>query len=401
MELAESPRMKFALVSHVLPPSWSGQAVVLHRLLRALDPDCYCLISLQSYDPQAYKGDMSSRLKARYYCLNPGFRLGILQRFGLSGMGNWLQTYLRARQIFRIVKKDQSDAIIACTGNLYDLPAAYLASRWAGVRYFVYLFDDYFYQWPGPLERSFAQRWERMLIKEAVGVVVPNEFLYEEYRGRHGIEPVVIHNPCEELRKVWEEEGPWPTDPWEIKIVYTGAVYHAHYDAFHNLIAAIPQLKGREIKLHLYTAQEPAELQRAKINGPVVYHPHLSLTQIGDVQRRADILFLPLAFDSPIPEVIKTSAPGKMGEYLSSGRPILVHAPGNSFPSWYVRKYECGMVVDQRDPLTLESSVRRIIDDDALRDRLRKNALLRAEADFTPEAARAEFVKLLKKKGKE
>jgi glycosyltransferase involved in cell wall biosynthesis len=299
------------------------------------------------------------------------------------------------------VKKDQSDAIIACTGNLYDLPAAYLASRWAGVRYFVYLFDDYFYQWPGPLERSFAQRWERMLIKEAVGVVVPNEFLYEEYRGRHGIEPVVIHNPCEELRKVWEEECPWPTDPWEIKIVYTGAVYHAHYDAFHNLIAAIPQLKGREIKLHLYTAQEPAELQRAKINGPVVYHPHLSLTQIGDVQRRADILFLPLAFDSPIPEVIKTSAPGKMGEYLSSGRPILVHAPGNSFPSWYVRKYECGMVVDQRDPLTLESSVRRIIDDDALRDRLRKNALLRAEADFTPEAARAEFVKLLKKKGKE
>ncbi len=394
MELSQHCKIKFALVSHVLPPSWSGQAVVLHRLLRALDPDCYCLISLQSYDPQAYKGDMSSRLKARYYCLNPGFRLGILQRFGLSGMRNWLQTYLRARQIFRIVKKDQSDAIIACTGNLYDLPAAYLASRWAGVRYFVYLFDDYFYQWPGPLERSFAQRWERMLIKEAVGVVVPNEFLYEEYRGRYGIEPVVIHNPCEELRKVWEEEGPWPTDPWEIKIVYTGAVYHAHYDAFHNLIAAIPQLKGREIKLHLYTAQEPAELERERIKGAVVYHPHLSLTQIGEVQRRADILFLPLAFVSAIPEVIKTSAPGKMGEYLSSGRPILVHAPADSFLTWYFKKYECGVVVEQNNPAALTQAIQELLRNVALRETLAKNALDCARRDFSPGKAGTEFLRL-------
>src|SRR4030042_5787159 len=241
MELAESHRMKFALVSHVLPPSWSGQAVVLHRLLRALDPDCYCLISLQSYDPQVYKGDMSSMLKARYYCLTPGLRLGILQRFGLSGMRNWLQTYLRARQIFQIVKKDQSDAIIACTGNLYDLPAAYLASRWAGVRYFVYLFDAYFYQWPMPSQRVFAQRWEGRLIKGADGVIVPNEFLRDEYHRRYGIEPVIIRNPCEERENSVGQEVPWPADPDMIKIVYTGAVYHAHYDAFQNLLKAIQE----------------------------------------------------------------------------------------------------------------------------------------------------------------
>ena len=298
--------MKFALVSHVLPPSWSGQAVVLHRLLRALDPDCYCLISLQSYDPQSYKGDMSSRLMARYYCLNPGFRLGILQRFGLSGMRNWLQTYLRARQIFQIVKKDQSDAIIACTGNLYDLPAAYLASRWAGVRYFVYLFDDYLYQWPMPSQRVFAQRWEGRLIKGADGVIVPNEFLRDEYHRCYGIEPVIIRNPCEERESSVGQEVPRPSDPDMIKIVYTGAVYHAHYDAFQNLLKAIQEVGQPQIKLHLYTAQAPSDLERLNIRGPMVCHRHQPASEMAEVQKKADILFLALAFDSPIPEVIRT-----------------------------------------------------------------------------------------------
>jgi hypothetical protein len=88
----------------------------------------------------------------------------MLRKFGLSAMGNWLRTYQRARQIFRILKKERSEAVVACTGDLYDLPAAFLASRRAGLRYYIYLFDDYFYQWPGALERSFAQRWERILI---------------------------------------------------------------------------------------------------------------------------------------------------------------------------------------------------------------------------------------------
>jgi glycosyltransferase involved in cell wall biosynthesis len=320
----------------------------------------------------------------------------MLRKFSPSAVGNWLQTYQRASQIFRIVKKERSTLIVTCTGDLYDLPAAYLASRRAGLRYYIYLFDDYFYQWPGDLERSFAQRWERILIKGATGVVVPNEFLCQEYRCRHGIEPVVIHNPCEELRNGGEEKVPWPMHPGEIKIVYTGAVYHAHYDAFHNLIAAIPKLRGPEVKLHLYTAQSPAELERARIKGPVVYHPHLPLMQIGEVQRRADILFLPLAFVSTIPEVIKTSAPGKMGEYLSSGRPILVHAPADSFLTWYFKKYECGVVVSNNDPVAIESGIRSIIENNGLREQLKTNALLRGRLDFGLGAARSEFTKLLK-----
>ena len=39
------PPCRFAVLSHILPPSPSGQAVALGRILRDLRPEYYCLIS--------------------------------------------------------------------------------------------------------------------------------------------------------------------------------------------------------------------------------------------------------------------------------------------------------------------------------------------------------------------
>ena len=59
--------MKFALISQVLPPSWSGQAIVLYRLLQNLRPDDYCLLSRQEITLE--QKENSRRLPGRYYHL--------------------------------------------------------------------------------------------------------------------------------------------------------------------------------------------------------------------------------------------------------------------------------------------------------------------------------------------
>jgi len=310
-------------------------------------------------------------------------------------METWLQTYQRARQIYQILKREQCNVVMACTGDLYDLPAAWLASQWADVGYCAYLFDDYIYQWVEPFQRAFAQKWERVLMEGAAGVIVPNEFLGEEYERRYRIKPIVIHNPYEESETRPITERVWPSRQGEIKIVYTGAIYHAHYDALQNMLTAIQKIGRPEIKLHLYTAQTASELARQNISGPVVFHSHLPISDITKIQKEADVLLLILAFRSPIPEVIRTSAPGKMGEYLVSGRPILVHAPSDSFLSWYFRKYNCGYVVDQNDPAKLTEAIQRILDDETLRKRMVNNALVRGETDFNAGTARAKLMKLL------
>jgi len=390
-------RNKFAFLSHVVPPSWSGQAVVINRLLQELDPDCYCLISRQNFDRGDLRGDPDSGLRARYHYLPPEAQIWGSRRH-LFVLNSWLQTLQRARRVLRILKGEGANAIVACSGDLFDPPAAYLASRWARVGYYLYFFDDYLYQWVWSVHRWFVRCFEPILLKNADGVVVPNEFLRDTYKQRYGIQSEVIHNPGGKMEFFPEQKIPWPAQKEEIQIVYTGAIYHAHYDAFRNLLTAIREISRPKIRMHFYTAQRPEDVEKENIYGPVLYHHHLPQSRIQEVQQRADLLFLPLAFRSPISEVIRTSAPGKMGDYLATGRPILVHAPADSFLSWYFKKHECGSVVDRSEPAELAQAIGRIIENPELRDKMGKKALERAQTDFNLACAREKFKNLVERR---
>jgi glycosyltransferase involved in cell wall biosynthesis len=170
-----------------------------------------------------------------------------------------------------------------------------------------------------------------------------------------------------------------------------------HFDAFRNLTEALGRLGRSDLTLHVYSAQPPQVLESQGIRGPIVFHDHCAQDEIRRVQREADVLFLPLAFDCPVPEVIQTSAPGKLGEYLASGRPILVHAPADSFLAWYFRTHECGALVDVNDAGAVADALRRLIDDEAFRSKLIRNAASRAVEDFAPEIARSRLLELLGK----
>jgi glycosyltransferase involved in cell wall biosynthesis len=188
---------------------------------------------------------------------------------------------------------------------------------------------------------------------------------------------------------------PQAPDEEDLRIVFTGSIYAAHYDAFRNLLAAMKMLNRPGLRLHAYTEQPPEKLAEQGISGPIVFHAHEKLSAMPSVQRQADILFLPLAFTSPYPDIVRTSAPTKTGEYLASHRPILVHSPEDSWLSWYFREHDCGMVVDKSDPAELARALAQLLDDADLRRRLTANAWRRAEDDFNLDVAREHFLNLL------
>jgi glycosyltransferase involved in cell wall biosynthesis len=384
-----------AVVSHILPPSPSGQAVMLYRLFRNWDPKNYCLLSRENYSENRGEQGPLPSLPAQYYHLKAGFHLKGSHRFKILELFDLLvQTFQRAKIIVHIIKREKCSAIMACSGDLLDLPAGYLASRFMRVPFYAYIFDDYLYQWTKRIHRSFARHAEHVALKGATSVIVSNEFLSNAYYSKYRIEPTVIHNPYENPQIDEKSNIPWPASKDEIKIVYTGAIYHAHFDAFRNLFVALRQLDRTDIKLHLYTAQLPVELERENICGSIQYHAPVTPLKIIEVQKRADILFLPLAFDSTIPEVIKTSSPGKMGEYMASGRPILVHAPTDSFVSWYFKEHKCGLVVDQNNPEFLSRAISRILNNVKLREKLVVSARARAKVDFNLNTAQDKFLRL-------
>jgi glycosyltransferase involved in cell wall biosynthesis len=387
----------FAVLSHILPPSPSGQAAVLQRILRDLNPKDYCLISRENYDVKPDLPDNGARLPARYFHLQtkksiPVPNVPVVRIFART-INFFLRLWQRTTAISRILKQENCSALVACTGDLYDLPAGYLASRQMGIPFYLDAFDDYIRQWTAPDHRFFAEIAGPLIIRGAGGVIAPNEFLRDDYRKRYAINPIVIHNPCDVIDP--DLLCPWPAEQGEIKIVYTGAVYHAHYDAFRNLLAAMELSDNPRLKLHLYSSQTISDLEKEGIKGPVVVHPHLPQSKIAEIQRCADILFLPLAFRSSIPEIIRTSAPGKMGEYLASGRPVLVHAPSDSFICWYFKTHHAGQVAEQPAPATLAGALQQMIDDPDLRRQWCENAVRCAWEDFSLPVVRNQFLELV------
>jgi glycosyltransferase involved in cell wall biosynthesis len=373
--------VKFAFVSHVLPPSWSGQSVMIGRILKNVSPEQYCLISTENY--QNEKDRNTGFLAGKYYALPK--ELIILKLGTMYWIMNWLRAFIRGVGIARIVKQEKCDIIVAASGNLIDIPAGWWASTFTGARFVPYLFDDYLYQWPDQRTRSITRKMEERIYADVKSVIVPNEFMRDEIEKRQNVKATIVRNPCEntpgkDIRTIQTDYNLRE----EIRIVYTGAIYHVNFDAFKNLIEATNQTSAN-IKIHLYTAQPLESLEQNGIKGEQIIHHHHSVrAEVIEAQIHAHILFLPFSFNSTIPEVIQTSAPGKTAEYLTSGVPILVHVPPNTFTSWYFRKHNCGYVVDTKEVLSLKSAIENLIEDSSLRQILVANAKERARIDFDP-----------------
>ena len=397
--------MRFALVSHVLPPDDNSHAAVIHRLLRDLDPRTYCLLSSGSRAADGRPGE-PGRLPGTHYRLPPAPQLTRGYRLGLGWWRNRINLSVgviaRARAIATILRRERCEAVVACTGGheVLDFPAAFLASRLARARFYAYLLDQYGSMVVLALGERVFPRLESMILKRAAGVIAPSEVLRDDVRRRHGVDAAVIHNPCD----LADYAGPANADAAdgastardaERRIVYTGSIGPLHYEAFRTLLTAMASLDRPGLRLHIYSAQSRARLESERICGPVVFHPPQPLSAVAALQQQADALFLPLALHSTDPDIVRTSAPGKIGEYLAAGPPILVHAPPDSFLASYFREHQCGIVVDRSDPGELAAALDSALSDPALRARLRARAWARAEADFDVGRVRQQFARVI------
>jgi Glycosyltransferase Family 4/Glycosyl transferases group 1 len=399
---------RFAVLSHTLPGSPWGQGIVLQRVLGGFSADDYCLLSRQDHRSVAdaarrlASGDGAGAQPAHAYAVGESWRQlasgpGLIRAVARM-TGVMLRVPLRAARIRRVLRLERPDALVVCSGDLVDLPAGFLAARATGIPLLAYVFDDYANQHYRRAERAVARVFERLVLRRARAIVVPNEFMAAVYAARYAVTPRIVRNAIDDVHFTVEPQAAWPQAAEDVRIVYTGSVYQAQADSLACFTQALGLWSRPErVGLHVYCGETQAGLARFGVpaRGYTV-HQQVASERVPCLLRKADVLFLPLAFASGIPEVIRTSAPAKLGEYLASGVPLLVHAPPDSFVTWYVRKHDCGVVCDTADPVALLSRLERLLDDPELRRTTTANAVRCARRDFDVETARASFAQALR-----
>ncbi len=389
-----------AIVTTAAPPSASGQARVLAQLLGEQGGEprhLFLTDQLHTLDTNEPGYGAYASLSTPRFQLMPTLNTPLFQRLNnYAGLARDVMS--RAREITAALASHPVDVVVGCSGNPFDLPAAAIAARRANLPFVAYLFDDPVYQWEKGPYRRLARLWEKYWSRRADRVIVPNEVLAADLcRRARDARIAIVRNPVDLAAHVAAPPSPpraaaSPESPWTI--IYTGSVYSAQASAFRNLVAALDRIGG-SFNLHVYTAQSDAQVRENGLLGPYVHrHDHLPQAQSLTRQRDADILFLPLAFDSAISEVVRSSAPAKVAEYLASGRPILAHAPKDSFVASFFKERQAGYVVDEPDVNLLVTALRRLGEDARLREELIRNAQTAAR-EFSVENARVAFLAAL------
>jgi glycosyltransferase involved in cell wall biosynthesis len=391
--------MKLAIISPTLPPSHSGQAIVIYRLLNRADPNEYILISPTDYSETLKSTDFcSQKLPGKYFHI-PTLSLEI--QYLIIRADNYRIKFFKNKYLSRriqkfkhIFHKEKCSHVIACSADLFDPYCAFMACKELKIPYYLYPFDDYIEQWINKYFYKFAQQTERIIAEGATSVIVPNEFLKKCYDNRYGIDSLLIHNPV--------DLSDYPQDSMEylkyssnseINIIYTGAIYKATFDSIIRLADAITRIEEFKIKLHIYSPEFDISFNRYR--DLIEYHSALPLNNMPDIQKNSHILFLPLAFRSDYSSsLINTSSPLKMGEYLAAGRPIIVNSPQDSYLSWYFKKFKCGVVVDSENIDDLSHEIVNLIVNKDYREAIISNAQKMAKTDFDVNRIKEKFFNL-------
>lgn len=395
---------RLLVCSPELPPDHNGLAMVLERIFRDIDPADYCLAGFGSkveVEAASEDGPLSARThrlgsKWRYTgAVPPGYRLRPVRWLrGFSG-----EVVPRARRLARLLREEHCGALLIPTSqHTPDFLAGVLASRMAKVPLFVYMLDNWRYMlaFQDPTMGRYAKYMQSLALARTRGVLVPNQFIADELARDHGRESVVVGIPPPNPVPASDlAPDPWPRQAGQISLVFTGNVYGAHFDALTRVLNALESPRLDSVTLHIYTSSPEPFMRSRGLTGRVQFHSHVEPHLIQEVQRRADILLLPLSFRTPYPEIINAAAPTKTGEYLASGRPILIHAPPDSYLAALAREHGVGALVDQPAPELIVDAILRIANDDAYRAEITAAAQAAARLLYSPAATTDRFVETL------
>jgi glycosyltransferase involved in cell wall biosynthesis len=275
----------------------------------------------------------------------------------------------------RLMRREAVDAILAVYPTTEFLFIGYLASLISGKPIYAY-FHNLCLEVNRDHRRFFASWLQRRIFRHAAHVFVMSDGM-SEYFSR--VYPSVRQSP---LRHSFDEAIPVFVPPPAVgspmRLIFCGSANGSCADALVRLVNAVT--KCPDVQLDYVTGSRDA-MQSYGLLRPGIGCEQIARDLVPARLTQADVVLLPHGFtgDALPSEEFQTIFPTKTIEYLICGRPILAHAPPESFLTKFLREHDCALIVDRPDESALCEAIERLRRDGELRASLVRNALRAAE----------------------
>lgn len=223
-----------------------------------------------------------------------------------------------------------------------------------------WVFEPYRTPMPTTPQRALDHALERAIVQRADAVVAATKPIAEDFRRRLGVPAAHVPNGWDPDLEAHMSLGGAGNTASAVRLVHTGKLTGLRgrdpgvlFEALRHVVADDPAL-GERLELLLAGPQDHEDaraIAESGLDGVIRYIGHLERTDALRLQRTADALVLLTSRDVG-------EAPGKLYEYLATGRPILALAAENEAER-IIRETRTGVAVDPDDVEGVATAVKR------------------------------------------
>jgi len=305
-------------------------------------------------------------------------------------------------KLLKWIDEYSPDIIYAQPFKFCDMIFAGELKEKTGIPLAIHIMDDsvsilnkpnlFYLYWKKKIKNSFELLVERTDIRLSI-----SESMSEEYLKRYNRSFIPFRNPVE--ISSWE---PFIKKNWtlndEVNVVYTGRLAVPNINSLLTFCQVIDELNtiGYRINFHIYSIDTNSSfLAKIKNLKSIYIHKAVKFGQIPALITQFDFAFLPIDFTPKGFKYARFSVSTKTSEYMISGVPILLFAPGNIALSEYARKNKCMFIVSENDKDRLSEAMIKLIKDINLRATIAKKAIEVAKSDSDATMVRKKFREVL------
>jgi len=369
--------------------SFHGSAL-LHRLLGEWPAEQLLLV-----EPGFAQSQPARRLpNVSYRSLPFGFPRLLHSRMA-DVYGSYVLATAKSRRaaLGRVLGDFQPEAVLTVTHGYSWITAAAFAAE-HGLPIHLILHDDWLrgVRILSVMKRQ-ARRWFGKYYRQAASRLCVSPYMVEKYKRLFGIDGTVLYpSRAVDCPEYEQPPGRGAGGLQRPAVAFAGTVNGSGYvRTLRGMADALAPLGGR---LLIYGPLTQSQAEAVGLNRPNV--ELRGLIKAGDLITRlrdeADILYVPMSFNTSDRINMEISFPSKLTDYTATGLPLLIHGPAYSSASrWAHENPGVAEVINSENAFCVAETVTRLCRDGSLRFQLGQTALHIGRKCFHHSLAMATF----------